>query len=184
MMLMGVAALLGAACLPPSAPRPLYAAAPGAPRVVIRGAVLELNQAIYFETNSDKLLALSYPILDEVARVLREHPDLQRVRIEGHTDNVGTPTYNLMLSQRRAQSVAAYLQRRGVGGQRLLAAGFGQSQPVAENNNEEGRARNRRVAFVIVSSVADRASRSGAAVVDREPPPGGPRSASLGRGVQ
>lgn len=163
-------------CMPPAAPRALYALpderALPPPRVTIRGSLIELNQAIYFEFNSDRLLPISSPILDEVARLLREHRELWRVRIEGHTDNVGTPTYNLMLSQRRAQAVASYLQRRGVAAPRLIAAGLGPSQPVADNTSEEGRARNRRVRFVILDQG------------DAAPAPGGVRSASLGRGVQ
>ena len=146
---MGVAALLGAACLPPPAPRPLYAAAPGAPRVVIRGAVLELNQAIYFETNSDKLLALSYPILDEVARVLREHPDLQRVRIEGHTDNVGSAKLNEALSLRRAESVAHQLSLAGMKPASIERRGLGFDKPIADNATAEGRAQNRRVVVTV-----------------------------------
>lgn len=149
-------ALGATGCLPPAAPRPMYERAEGAPKealeppkVTITGSLLELNQSIYFEFNSDRLLPVSSPILDEVGRVMRAHPELARVRIEGHTDSLGTPTYNLNLSQRRAQAVVAYLTKRGVAAGRMSAAGYGQTQPVADNATEDGRAQNRRVRFLI-----------------------------------
>ena len=137
-----------AGCLPPAAPRPLYADLPK-PMVEVTETSLVLNQAIFFEFDQDRILSVSFPILDEVARALREHPELSRVRIEGHTDNVGTPAYNLSLSQRRAQAVQQYLHKKGVKEGRVSSVGFGQSQPIADNEVEEGRAQNRRVTFVI-----------------------------------
>ena len=83
-------------------------------------------------------------ILDGVADVLKKNPWL-RVTIEGHTDNVGTAPYNQRLSEMRAGAVAAYLVSKGVGDGRLIAAGFGFSQPVASNDSPGGRALNRRV---------------------------------------
>ena len=142
---------LGAGCLPPAAPQPLYEEATPVPppQVTVTGTRLVLNQAIFFEFDQDRILPVSYPILDELAFTLRAHPRIQHVRIEGHTDNVGRPSYNLNLSFRRAQAVMQYLVRRGVRDDRLHSAGFGQEQPVADNDTETGRARNRRVSFVI-----------------------------------
>ncbi|MCS6915327.1 MAG: OmpA family protein [Myxococcota bacterium] len=137
-----------AGCLPPAAPRPWYAELPP-PRVEITPTNLVLNQAIFFEFDKDRILPVSFPILDEVARTMKEHPEIARVRIEGHTDNIGTPAYNFALSQRRAQAVRQYLLRRGVPESRLVAVGFGAQQPVADNDSEEGRAQNRRVTFII-----------------------------------
>lgn len=111
---------------------------------------LVLNQAIFFEFDQDRILPISYPILDELSRTLRAHPQILKVRIEGHTDSMGRPTYNLNLSQRRAEAVQRYLERKGAGERgRFVAVGFGQEQPIADNSNEEGRARNRRVTFII-----------------------------------
>lgn len=144
-------------CLPPPAPRPLFGEPPppppqqqaAAPRVVVTDTHLVLNQAIFFEFDQARILPVSYPILDEVARALKEHPTIARVRIEGHTDNRGTPSYNLNLSQRRADAVVQYLVHKGVEHPRLQSVGFGLSQPIAGNGTEEGRAQNRRVGFVI-----------------------------------
>src|SRR5262245_36553328 len=109
--LVGTAGLGG--CLPPAAPRALYSELPR-PAVEVTATSLVLNQAIFFEFDKDQIAPVSFPILDEVSRVLRAHPELMRVRIEGHTDNKGTPSYNLSLSQRRAQAVQQYLYKKGV----------------------------------------------------------------------
>ena len=135
-------------CLPPAAPQPLYQDLPR-PMVEVTATGLLLNQAIFFEFDQDRILPVSFPILDEVARTLKQHRELARVRIEGHTDNVGTPAYNLSLSRRRALAVQQYLQKEGVEEGRISSVGFGQSQPIAENELEDGRAQNRRVTFVI-----------------------------------
>jgi outer membrane protein OmpA-like peptidoglycan-associated protein len=144
---------LSGGCLPPVQPSPLYPTTPAPaqppPLVEVTQTHLVLSQAIFFEFDRDRILPVSYPILDEVARALQAHPELVRVRIEGHTDNRGTPSYNLNLSQRRAQAVLAYLQKKGVAEGRLLSVGLGQGQPIADNASEEGRAQNRRVVFVI-----------------------------------
>ena len=142
LLTLGLAGLAG--CLPPAAPRPLYSELPK-PAVEVTATSLVLNQAIFFEFDQDKILPISFAILDEVARTLRQHPELSRVRVEGHTDNVGTPAYNLSLSQRRAQSVASYLIAQGVDGSRLSTRGAGPDQPIASNATPDGRAQNRRV---------------------------------------
>jgi outer membrane protein OmpA-like peptidoglycan-associated protein len=100
---------------------------------------------VYFEFGSAQLQPESMTVLEEVAAVLRRHPDW-RVRIEGHTDNVGSESDNLRLSQQRAESVRAELARRlGRDGGRLDAAGYGASRPREPNTTLSGRARNRRV---------------------------------------
>ncbi len=112
------------------------------------GRNYEVND-ITFATNSTDITAASALILDQLVRFLGENPTV-RIRIEGHTDNVGGDADNLDLSNRRAASVMAYLQAAGVAASRLASAGFGASRPVATNGSEEGRARNRRTEFVIV----------------------------------
>lgn len=89
--------------------------------------------------------------LDEVAAALRNHPAILQVEIQGHTDDVGTPAYNLALSQRRADAVRDYLVRKGIAPGRLVTRGYGESQPIADNHTAEGRAKNRRVTFIVVS---------------------------------
>jgi len=87
--------------------------------------------------------------LDQVAAVLAEYPSTY-IDVYGHTDNVGTDSYNLQLSQNRAQSVANYLAGRGVQSARIATQGFGESRPIADNNSDAGRAANRRVEIRIV----------------------------------
>ncbi len=72
------------------------------------------------------------------------------MRIEGHTDSVGTRPYNLALSQRRAQSVVEYLVNKGIDPTRLSSQGFGMEKPIASNKTEEGRSQNRRVEMIIL----------------------------------
>lgn len=120
-----------------------------------RGAVLtdtqvEINQSVQFALNEARLLPESFPILDEVVDVLIRNPAVKKLRIEGHTDQTGTAEYNDELSGNRAGAVKAYLVEKGVAPERLVAVGFGFQRPVASNATEAGRAKNRRVQFVIV----------------------------------
>ncbi len=123
---------------------------PGEPKVEIETERLSLKDAINFDTGKDVIRSESHAILDAVASILLSHPELRRVRVEGHTDNVGSATYNLDLSQRRAQSVVRYLVERGVPRERLLSKGYGYDKPVASNATALGRAKNRRVEFTIL----------------------------------
>lgn len=104
---------------------------------------------IYYETSSADISRKSKLILDEFAQYLKENPGL-RIAIYGHTDNVGDYKTNMSLSADRAFSVMAYLQEKGVGEERLSFKGFGPSKPVASNNTEEGRAKNRRTEFRVL----------------------------------
>jgi outer membrane protein OmpA-like peptidoglycan-associated protein len=101
---------------------------------------------IFFETNSAELLPESESELRRLADMLRENKNL-KIRVEGHTDNTGNANANLVLSERRAQSVADFLIRQGVPEDRVFYKGFGQEYPIADNKTEEGRAKNRRVEF-------------------------------------
>jgi OOP family OmpA-OmpF porin len=102
---------------------------------------------IFFETDRYKLLPASYTALNAVARILKDHP-LLKLDIEGHTDNSGSPEKNKTLSQHRAGAVLDYLSSRaGIKKERLSAAGYGSSRPIAGNDTPEGRALNRRVEF-------------------------------------
>lgn len=119
-------------------------------KVVIAKDKLIITEPVYFATNRDRILKRSFPILKEVAKVLKENPQIKLVRIEGHTDNRGKKSYNLKLSQRRAASVRKYLIGKGIEPKRLEAVGYGMARPIADNEDEEGRAKNRRVEFTIV----------------------------------
>jgi len=109
-----------------------------------------LKDSISFDSGKDTIKKISFPLLDQVAKLLEEHPEMKRVRVEGHTDNVGNAAYNKDLSARRAASVVRYLVGKGIAPSRLVAAGYGFEQPIASNKTALGRAKNRRVAFTIL----------------------------------
>lgn len=118
--------------------------------VVLTDAKIEIKDKVFFKTNSDVIEKKSFALLDNVAAVLQAHPELAKIRVEGHTDNVGDAAYNKDLSGRRAASVRKYLMGKGVLETRLDSAGFGMEKPIAPNDNEAGRSQNRRVEFLIV----------------------------------
>jgi outer membrane protein OmpA-like peptidoglycan-associated protein len=99
---------------------------------------------VYFVTASYKLSSKSNKALNNVAKILTDDPNL-KLSIEGHTDNVGKDEYNQSLSENRAASVKEYLVKRGIDESRLTAQGFGETQPIADNNTAAGKAKNRRV---------------------------------------
>ena len=105
-------------------------------------------QNVRFETNSNQLLQNSYAVLDEVANVLLQYPNY-KVSISGHTDTKGAAAYNQALSERRAKSCAEYLISKGVAASRISTTGYGETQPIADNNTLEGQRMNRRVEFNI-----------------------------------
>lgn len=103
---------------------------------------------IQFDFDKDAIKPESKPTLDEIAKLLTSKPDL-KIKIIGHTDNQGTPEYNLDLSQRRAANVAATLAAGyGIDIARLTAEGAGLTQPIAPNDTDEGQAKNRRVELI------------------------------------
>jgi len=112
-----------------------------------RGLVLTLGDVLFATGKSDvKVGATSN--LNKLVTFLNKYPD-RTVQIEGYTDNVGSEDSNQGLSQRRAESVKAYLVQQGIAGSRLTAVGMGESQPVASNDTQSGRQQNRRVVAVI-----------------------------------
>ncbi|WP_375171444.1 OmpA family protein [Marinobacter sp.] len=105
---------------------------------------------VSFDTNSDRLTANARDILATTAEGLNGQPDLT-VEIAGHTDSVGDADYNLRLSRQRAQAVKDYLVELGVPEDQLSAQGYGETSPIQSNDNREGRERNRRVEFNVIS---------------------------------
>jgi outer membrane protein OmpA-like peptidoglycan-associated protein len=101
-------------------------------------------QNVYFNTASTKLLPKSFGPLNEVVKILKENTAL-KLKIDGHTDNVGADDYNMKLSDGRAASVKAYLVSKGISADRLESEGFGETMPVADNKTPAGRSKNRRV---------------------------------------
>lgn len=104
---------------------------------------------LFFANNSTRILPESEASLNDLKEFMTENPNI-RIRLVGHTDNVGSDQFNLKLSQGRAESVKEALVKRGVAPERIETLGMGKRQPIATNNTEEGRAQNRRVELVIL----------------------------------
>lgn len=115
------------------------------------GIAVSFASGILFPFDSDQILPAGRANLDELARSLQRYPN-SSLTIVGHTDSDGTDSYNQTLSERRARSASVYLQSRGVAASRLTAVGRGESEPIASNATEEGKARNRRVEVAIYAS--------------------------------
>ncbi len=119
------------------------------PRVLLKRDRIEINDRIYFETDKAVIKPESFGLLDEIAKILVDHPEVTRLSIEGHTDAQGSDRHNQKLSEARAKAVRDYVAGKGVDASRLEFHGYGESRPVADNATEEGRAANRRVEFVV-----------------------------------
>lgn len=120
---------------------------------LLRKAMVFTFRNIYFDLNKATLRPESYPVLDSIAQMLLENPTV-KVEIAGHTDTRGSFTYNLRLSQARAESVRRYLISKGVEPERLIAKGYGESQPIIKNARTEAEhQQNRRVEFRILGEV-------------------------------
>ncbi len=110
---------------------------------------IEILEKVFFQTNRATIKPVSFAVLNQVGDVLKRHPYIKKVRVEGHTDSQGKDRYNLKLSQSRAESVRKYLIAQGVEPERLEAVGYGETRPIEDNRTADGRANNRRVEFTI-----------------------------------
>ncbi len=126
---------------PPESPRQL---------AVVTKSEIKIGEQIQFATDSAELVGDSDAILGAVEKLLDEHPEIRRVRVEGHTDDTGDAAYNDDLSRRRASAVVRWLVEHGVAAERLTSEGYGARKPIDSNATEAGRGRNRRVAFTIL----------------------------------
>lgn len=118
--------------------------------IYVEDTRIDITTHILFEFGKATLKPESRPVLNQVALQIRAHPEIPRIRVEGHTDSVGDEQENLFLSQGRADSVRRYLISRGVKKDKLVAVGYGESRPIDTNATRRGRAANRRVEFVIL----------------------------------
>lgn len=108
-------------------------------------------EKVFFETGLAAIKPESFDLLEEVSNVLKANPQVIKVQIEGHTDNRGKDELNMKLSKGRAEAVRRWMvEKGGVEEERLVAVGFGETKPIASNNNTKGRAENRRVEFNII----------------------------------
>ncbi|AKT41952.1 cell envelope biogenesis protein OmpA [Chondromyces crocatus] len=137
----------------------------GCPQFIRRisgSSEIQILKQVQFATGSAVILPGSYPILDEVVRLLKVNPEIQHLAIEGHTDNRGSDELNEKLSNDRSHSVMKYLiDRGGIDAGRLSAKGFGPKVPIADNNTADGRQKNRRVEFHIRSRVGGEGTEGG-----------------------
>ncbi|MGN6291768.1 MAG: OmpA family protein [Chitinophagaceae bacterium] len=115
------------------------------------GIVVEFNNQILFGFDKSDLGASAKGNLDELVTILNKYPDTN-IEIQGHTDDTGTDSYNMGLSERRAVSVANYLRSHNISSGRITTKGFGESAPKYDNSTENGRSQNRRVEFLITAN--------------------------------
>ena len=118
-------------------------------KAALKAEKIEIKDSVYFETGKAVIKPESFGLLDEVAEILKDHPELSKVSIEGHTDDRGDNNKNLKLSQGRAESVRTYLAGKGVAVERLDAVGYGEARPLAKGKTAADQAQNRRVDFVV-----------------------------------
>ncbi|MFO0645982.1 MAG: OmpA family protein [Polyangiales bacterium] len=152
----------------------------GCPSTDVRmegGQILILEQ-VFFDTDRDTIKRRSFRILQAVADVLRAAPHIRRVSVDGHTDNRASEEHNLDLSQRRAAAVVRWLIDHGVDAGRLESHGYGPSRPIDTNETNAGRARNRRVEFVIIDPPQPR---DATPMVTPPAPPAAPAGRGHGR---
>ncbi len=118
--------------------------------VSIEGNRLNLRARIYFDSGKDRILPESYGVLNAVAQTLDGNPQLELIRVEGHTDGRGSAAYNRRLGERRALSVVRYLMGHGIDGTRFAPQSQGEEKAAAADDSDHGRALNRRVEFTIL----------------------------------
>lgn len=111
--------------------------------------ILNMPGNVTFDFNREEVKASFYEVLNSVALVLKKY-EKTGIEVVGHTDSIGSESYNRQLSLRRAQAVASYLEGQGVQSVRLEILGMGESRPVADNTTESGRALNRRVELILI----------------------------------
>jgi OmpA-OmpF porin, OOP family len=121
----------------------------GCPKAFLQGTVIKITDQVKFKTNSADIVPgkASEEVLEAVLGVLKAHPEVKGIRVEGHTDNRGDAARNKALSQSRAEAVARWLETHGIDKQRLTATGFGAEKALDTNETEAGRTNNRRVEF-------------------------------------
>jgi len=122
---------------------------PTVPNVVVAGREVKLKKEVHFQHDSTEILPDSFGLLEELAELFKNKPDIRLAEVQGHTDNTGSPVYNQRLSQGRAQAVVDTLVRLGVSPDRLVAKGYGADKPLVPNSTDANRAKNRRVQVMI-----------------------------------
>ena len=135
---------------PPPEPEPEPEPPPKPKRVEVTAEAIVINDKILFEVDKAVIRPESFDLMNEITQVIKDNPRIKKISIEGHTDDDGSAKYNKKLSQKRADSVMAYLVEHGVEPERLEAKGFGEEIPLVPNDSDENKEKNRRVEFIIL----------------------------------
>jgi len=136
-----------AATTPEPAPTTPPAAEPPKSNVTVKDGRLGIPGNIVYETGKAIIKPESEPTLSTLKEFMEQNKNFTRIRIEGHTDNVGKAEANLKLSQDRAMAVVQWLADHGIPKDRCIAVGFGDTKPIADNKSDDGKAQNRRTEF-------------------------------------
>jgi outer membrane protein OmpA-like peptidoglycan-associated protein len=144
----------------------------GCPLARLTNSQVEILDQVKFKSGSSTILAESNPVLEAVAKILKDHPELKKVRVEGHTDNRGSKATNKSLSIQRAAAVVQWLTSKGgVAKSRLTSVGLGMETPIESNDTDAGRQANRRVEFHITEGAPTSASPTPGAPAPAAPTP-------------
>ena len=130
----------------------------GKSKVVLTKTKIEILEKVFFDINKASIQKRSFALLDQVVLVLKANPQIDKLRVEGHTDADGDDAYNFTLSEARAASVRKYLVDHGVDPVRVSSAGYGETRPITENKTAAGREKNRRVEFAILGATDAKAN--------------------------
>jgi outer membrane protein OmpA-like peptidoglycan-associated protein len=146
------AVLQGAAPLEIRAKQPALPPPPKKAKIVEER--IEITEKVQFAYNKAEILSASDDLLNDVATVMEQHPEVKKIRIEGHASSEGNDKYNKDLSDKRAKAVMNFLINAGIAEDRMEAVGYGEERPIADNETEEGREKNRRVEFNITARLS------------------------------
>jgi OOP family OmpA-OmpF porin len=116
----------------------------------VRDNSIDIHEKIQFEVNKATIKPESFGLLDEIVKVIKENAYIKKIQIEGHASAEGDAKHNMKFSDERAKAVRKYLVDHGVEADHLIAKGFGITKPLASNDTEEGKEKNRRVEFNIL----------------------------------
>jgi OOP family OmpA-OmpF porin len=116
----------------------------------VKDGMINFDGTIHFKTNSAVIEPVSFSLLNDIGDILKDFPSIKQIRIEGHTDSDGSAASNKNLSQNRADAVRQYLISYDISGERMIAEGFGEEKPKADNKTEVGKQQNRRVEIFIL----------------------------------
>lgn len=135
---------------PPPPPKPKVVVAEKPKRVVVEDNRIVINEKIQFDFNKATIKPESDGLMQDLIKVIKDHPHIKKLAVEGHTSSEGSDKYNLKLSDKRAKAVVEYLVKKGeLPKEMFTAKGFGETKPIGDESTEEGKEKNRRVEFNI-----------------------------------